>query len=450
MNYVEMKRIKRITFHSLISELKKSSNYIITDNKFWLCFSPRNISLQLPSVGLKIHLSATLNNATDILDKFWHYIQHKNIAWKVIQDFRDLERQNLGYNGYSQIGKFITIYPSTQNELLQLLQDLEIIYKPMKSISIPSDYSYMNSQVVYYRYGDIQNEGSTESKYVDKRNRTIPNNVTIPIDDYFIPHFHELPSRLYLCGIHHISGKSSVYTAINLEAASTVILKEASPLHDLDIHGVDAINRLHHEKIILKKISKFSFAPKFLSDFYIDDHYFLVMSKLPGESLFSLLKNGGKLSIKQILFIIRKIICIVHTLQKQGIQYSDISLTNVLFDQKSVYLVDYEYCQLNSGLNLPEILAGALGFYPIEYPFNDIKRTIYAIAALLLNIEFFDDYSRILYQDSENDMYKRIEDRFYKSSYFNKIYDKAFTFNYTNLSEFLAELKSTVRHYTSE
>lgn len=42
------------------------------------------------------------------------------------------------------------------------------------------------------------------------------------------------------------------------------------------------------------------------------------------------------------------------------------------------------------------------------------------------------------------------EDRFYKSSYFNKIYDKAFTFNYTNLSEFLAELKSTVRHYTSE
>ena len=91
----------------------------------------------------------------------------------------------------------------------------------MKSISIPSDYSYMNSQVVYYRYGDIQNEGSTESKYVDKRNRTIPNNVTIPIDDYFIPHFHELPSRLYLCGIHHISGKSSVYTAINLEAAST-------------------------------------------------------------------------------------------------------------------------------------------------------------------------------------------------------------------------------------
>ena len=110
-----MKRIKRITFHSLISELKKSSNYIITDNKFWLCFSPRNISLQLPSVGFKIHLSATLNNATDILDKFWHYIQHKNIAWKVIQDFRDLERQNLGYNGYSQIGKFITIYPSTQN-----------------------------------------------------------------------------------------------------------------------------------------------------------------------------------------------------------------------------------------------------------------------------------------------------------------------------------------------
>lgn len=42
------------------------------------------------------------------------------------------------------------------------------------------------------------------------------------------------------------------------------------------------------------------------------------------------------------------------------------------------------------------------------------------------------------------------EDRFYKSSYFNKIYDKAFTFNYTSLSEFLAELKSTVRHYTSE
>lgn len=445
MNYIEDKKNKREAFHDLVESIRRDARFHSFYNGFWLSFYPVGNNVELSAKGFKIHLSGIINNARYILQLFWDYIQNKKIIWKVVSDFRDLERQNLGYNGYSQIGKFITIYPKDEIELNQLLQDLEIIYKQYRSILIPSDYAYMNSQVVYYRYGDILDLENNDEQSIDRRDRSIPTNVKIPIEDFFIPHLNEIPPRYILNGIQHISGKSSVYVGMNLEEKTSVILKEAAPLHDMDVYGVDAINRLHQEKRALKKLQLAGFAPQFIEDFYLGDHYFVVMTKLDGESLFSLLYKKKTLVIEEILFIVRNLIDIIKKLNDYGIFYSDISLTNVLMNGNSIYLLDYEYCRFRNEINYPEILAGALGFYPIDYPHNDIKRVIYSIVSFMLNIEFFEEYYAILKNDSEGTMYRKRQERFYKRSSLAEIYDKAFAFKYSTFDELMSDIDDVAK-----
>lgn len=82
---------------------------------------------------------------------------------------KELTLQNAGIYGYSQVGKFITIYPNSDDELNRLLVELEMLFKGVKGIPIPSDFKFQLSDVVYYRYGEFIKDPS----YRDMRNKTI-------------------------------------------------------------------------------------------------------------------------------------------------------------------------------------------------------------------------------------------------------------------------------------
>lgn len=140
MNYNVDKKEAQYKYKNLLEQAKNNKKYIIEDNGYWTLFQPKDIKIDLPRQGFKIHLSATTFNINTIFSKFFDYIKEINVEWKVLSTFRLLERQNIGFNGFSQVGKFITIYPASHNLLIKILHDLNLLFKNNNSIQIPSDF----------------------------------------------------------------------------------------------------------------------------------------------------------------------------------------------------------------------------------------------------------------------------------------------------------------------
>ena len=148
MTYNSDKRNLQIQYQALLDNAKQSPEYYVEENECWTFFRSRKSTGRLPSQGFKIHLSATICNLNTIFELFYNYIKSTNLEWKVMKSFRDLERQNIGFNGLSQIGKFITIYPYNDEIFLKLLYDFGLLFKHQDSISIPSDFRFMQSKIV--------------------------------------------------------------------------------------------------------------------------------------------------------------------------------------------------------------------------------------------------------------------------------------------------------------
>lgn len=363
MTYVEDKRGKRKQLHSYIKEIESDKDCNFKKDGFWLYCTHKIEKEAWSEKGFKIHLSATINNAYTILQIFFPYGKANKLEWKVIFDYRVLERQNLGKYGYSQIGKFITIYPKTNRELCDVLADLEIMFKGVRSVAIPSDYSYLNSEVVYYRYGDIiSKKGSS-----DHRKKTMPADLQIPIDDYYIRHEIELPKHLFILEIINTNGKSSVYKVFDTNRRCVVYLKRASFLGNVDIYGADAVNRLQNEKRALLKLQDLDYVPKFIDQFYIGNSYFLEMTEVLGKSIRDWIESTVYCSEKKKIDITMQLVTMMIEIRNKGVFYNDLSFSNVLADKNgNLRIIDFEYSHLIDEWNLPEIIAGSLGFYTID------------------------------------------------------------------------------------
>lgn len=297
--YIETKRKMRDRYHFLLQNIRHKAAGLCTEDKFWTYFDMKYDTL--PVRGFKIHLSGTILNAARVLSMFWAYAQRNKISWKVISDYRNIERQNLGQNGYSQIGKFITIYPSNDDVFARVIADLEILFKGMRGIEIPSDFSYMHSEVVYYRYGEFKQLPD----YIDRREKQIPPHIVVPVFDYYIKRYHKFPDHIRLLSAKQLTGKGGLYLAYDAALKEVVYIKEALPLGNIDIWGSDAVNRLMNERNVMKRIEQFDFVPHLKDEFYVEKSYFLEVSKINGMTLMELFTSGVKFqSLKEKLEII--------------------------------------------------------------------------------------------------------------------------------------------------
>ncbi|VTB10527.1 protein kinase [Streptococcus pneumoniae] len=109
LNYLDYETEIEDAYHNLLLEYKISDNF--SDNfsdEHWLYNLPSNIT---QSKGFKIHLSASILNANLVAKKFFDFIfsREKKINFKILVSIKELSLQNTGLNGYSQVGKFITI-----------------------------------------------------------------------------------------------------------------------------------------------------------------------------------------------------------------------------------------------------------------------------------------------------------------------------------------------------
>jgi len=113
------------------------SGWMRTELGDWLMNHPDRVSL--PPQGWKIHASATLENAEEILAAVWDYCVPKNIPFKFIRSIDFLFLRNAKYADRGSSGKFVTIYPKDEAQAEVTLTQLGAILEGQSGPYILSD-----------------------------------------------------------------------------------------------------------------------------------------------------------------------------------------------------------------------------------------------------------------------------------------------------------------------
>ncbi|MBA3883617.1 MAG: hypothetical protein H0X73_13150, partial [Chthoniobacterales bacterium] len=105
-------------------------------------------------------LSATIFSASEVLAQSLPTLRNYDTLFKLPSSFDLLATLNTGLTDYSQVGKFLTVYPRSTEEALQLARELHRVTSGLPAPRVPYDLRYRVRSVVHYRFGSFSNEGN--------------------------------------------------------------------------------------------------------------------------------------------------------------------------------------------------------------------------------------------------------------------------------------------------
>ena len=110
-----------------------------------------------PLDGWKLHVSATVLNATAILRRIAPYMIARGVPFKAPRSLVEVLKLNSGLHyRYSQIGKIITVYPRNDEQAVALAHALHGLTRRFTGPTVPFDLRFTETSNVYYRYGAFQ------------------------------------------------------------------------------------------------------------------------------------------------------------------------------------------------------------------------------------------------------------------------------------------------------
>ena len=388
----------------------ENANYAITERKIWQynfieCI---NGSSPFPTSGWKIHISANVLNAVKVLNKSLPILKTHQVSFKSSASIRDLEQLNTGLCGITQIGKFITIYPSGKRVFTELLVDLARELKMLKGPCIISDKPY--SSIVYYRYGSFENIEIQTSSGLDKKIILSPSGDHIEDDrtKFYIPPWEADPfpalndisiddilndRGFVILSVLQQNYKGSVflaqgYTNINLPI---VIIKKYNANTYVEKEKYSVRKFALKERKILKLLADENFCPKFIS-FFKDKtgNTYNVIEYIPSLSLLEVVHQQGSIAkyfeFDEIVKISISICKIFITISSKNIIYRDLKPGNILINESfKIFLTDFETCIIESDKKKKQKF-GTKGFRsPQQIDGNPpvVQDDIYAFGAIL-------------------------------------------------------------------
>jgi len=268
----------------------------------WLVYSPETIAL--PNQGWKIHSSASLDSAAEILDAVWNYCIPRGIAFKFVRSRQLLLLANSKYAHRGSSGKFVTIFPADDAEFEVVVTELDAILGGQPGPYILSDLRWGQGPL-YVRYG-----GYTERYCIgaggdfepaiekpdgelvpDRRGATFYTPPWVSMPDCLAPHLaartsatvEDIPYRIERP--LHFSNGGGVYAGVDRESGRNVVLKEARPHAGLAVDGADAVTRLRRERDMLQRLAGLDIAPEVLDYLSVGGHEFLVLEYVEGPAL---------------------------------------------------------------------------------------------------------------------------------------------------------------------
>ncbi|BFV60596.1 class III lanthionine synthetase LanKC [Kitasatospora sp. CMC57] len=268
----------------------------------WVACHPRDAAL--PRQGWKIHASASLDNAEEILAAAWDYCVPRGIPFKFLPNREFLLIANAKYAHRGASGKFVTIYPRDEAQLERVLSELGEELDGRAGPYVLSDLRWGRGPL-YVRYGAFADryctsaDGKVRPAIEDGDGRLVPDERGptfqvpgwIELPGFLRPHLEEsrrttvtdLPYRFDRA--LHFSNGGGLYAGVDLRSDRRVVLKEARPHAGLTLDGADAVARLGREREALKRLGGLDCVPVLYDKFVLGDHHFLVEEFIEGKTL---------------------------------------------------------------------------------------------------------------------------------------------------------------------
>jgi tRNA A-37 threonylcarbamoyl transferase component Bud32 len=322
-----------------------------------------------PPQGWKLHISATVPEACDLFEKLALFLISQDVQFKAPKSLDELSNINSGLQyGYVQVGKFIVVYPSTEEQAVKLARRLHELTAEFISISVPFDKQYLPDSSVFYRYGAFAPLEMTDEK--GRAVSAVRNSAGAHVrDDRFqpIPEWLSDPFQNNGKSIEEDSedvknplkntykvfraitqrGKGGTYQALDLSVNPPrfCIVKEGRRNGEIDWNGQDGYFLVKNEFDVLNALRKiYKDAPQVFSSFELSGNFYLVMEYVEGKSLHNLLKlRRHRLSIKQVVKFAIEIAKIIEEINKAGWVWNDCKPANLIVTRgKSLKPVDFE------------------------------------------------------------------------------------------------------------
>ncbi len=368
-----------------------------------------NDRFPLPKQGWKLHVSATVKSATEVLGRVYPILLSNGACFKVAASYDILVRLNAGLLGISQVGKFITIYPQNEKEAVSLASALDRATCGLRGPAIPSDRRLNARSLVSYRYGHIAGPvvRTTTGQFLSMLNTPDGGQVhDRRLPTYDPPSWAEDPfaaggicqpfqnisvvaDRYLVVSTTHRSPRGAIHMAVDFVAARRCLLKQGVRDGALSADGCDAIDRLRHEIAILEQLSSEPHFPRVWDIAEHDGDLFLVTEDFEGVTLWShvteLALRGQFVSTDKVLAWALELTILLGALHTRGFVYRDLKPTNIIITKDGVLrLVDFEHVG-PIGVN-PIILGGTPGYMSPQQSANkpsDVRDDVYSLGALL-------------------------------------------------------------------
>ncbi|MEV8539759.1 class III lanthionine synthetase LanKC [Streptomyces sp. NPDC051572] len=383
----------------------------------WLTLTPLDEDggpLPGPAQGWKIHASATRANADGIAALVWDYCVPRRIPFKFVPGPHSLHLRNTKYAGRDTSGKFVTVYPSDEDQLHEILSELGKLLEGFEGPYILTDLRWYDGPL-YVRYGAfartfvVDERGSLVPAVRDGAGQLVPDRrapsfqvpewVTLPA--FLEPHLAarntttvgDLPYRIEKA--LHFSNGGGVYAGTDTRNGRKVVLKEGRPHAGLASDGADAIVRLERERLALERVAGTGVVPEVRDWFLLGEHRFLVMDFVEGRPLNSFFAERHPLLTPDpdpdavaaytawALKIHAAVDRAMEAVHARGIVFNDLHIFNVIVapDEESVFLIDFE-AAAPAEENGRQVVAHPGFFAPPDRRGVDVDR--YALACLRL------------------------------------------------------------------
>ncbi|MFJ3922097.1 class III lanthionine synthetase LanKC [Streptomyces sp. NPDC090022] len=325
----------------------------------WLALRPQ--AVELPAQGWKIHVSAGLDNAEQVLAAVYAYCVDRRIAFKFVPSRYLLHLRNAKYADRAASGKFLTVYPADPEQCRRICEDLDALLAGQAGPYILSDLRW-GAGPVHVRYGsftlrhcyDEHGELVPAVETPDGRLVPDPRGPVFRLPDWVEPPAFLTPHLAARAAVNltdvpytveqalHFSNGGGVYAARDSRTGERVVLKEARPYAGLAADGADAVARLHRERTALERLAGLDCVPALRGSFTVGDHHFLAMQYLEGKPLNTYFARRHPLIeadpgpaelaayTEWALAVHRKVTDAVDAVHARGVVFNDLHLFNIM------------------------------------------------------------------------------------------------------------------------
>lgn len=335
------------------------------DDSIW-CFN-RKSRLEEPLQGWKLHISATILQACDLFESVAPFLNSQDVQFKAPKSLDELSNINSGLrHGYQMLGKFMTVYPNSEAQAVEIAEKLHELTREFVPISVPFDEQFAKESSVFYRYGafgliEMDDENGNKISAIKKPSGELtPDDRFCPVPDWIYDPFKELSvgsvtesePETPLTNTYKVfraitqRGKGGTYHALDLsgKVPRFCIVKEGRCFGEVAWNGQDGRRLVRNEYQVLKDLSKkVAAVPQVYDSFEIDNDFYLVMEFIDGKNLNRLLKpRQRRLSHRQILKFAIELAEILTDIHNAGWIWNDCKPANLIVVNSSLRPIDFE------------------------------------------------------------------------------------------------------------